>query len=122
MMALPVQRSTVDAGPSQHSAFRHFPPALSPDHLPALVAATGDGDSAGPLHQGGALWLCSAPSTAGMTLAVIDPADGVVHELRTPYASYGALSVKQVRPGGTHSAAAHEGERTTALMSRDLKT
>lgn len=32
-----------------------------------------------------------------MTLAVIDPADGVVHELKTPYASYGALSVKEVR-------------------------
>ena len=48
--------------------------------------------------KGGTLWLCSAPSTAGMTLAVIDPADGVVHELQTPYASYGALSVKQARP------------------------
>eukprot|EP00208_Stichococcus_sp_RCC1054_P002843 CAMPEP_0206138646 /NCGR_PEP_ID=MMETSP1473-20131121/3468_1 /ASSEMBLY_ACC=CAM_ASM_001109 /TAXON_ID=1461547 /ORGANISM="Stichococcus sp, Strain RCC1054" /LENGTH=673 /DNA_ID=CAMNT_0053532135 /DNA_START=1045 /DNA_END=3066 /DNA_ORIENTATION=+ len=54
------------------------------------------GRSYQPLPGGAFLTAFSAPSTAGMTLAVIDPADGVVHELKTPYASYGALSVKEV--------------------------
>lgn len=41
--------------------------------------------------------LChSAPETAGSSLAVIDPADGSVKELKTPYTSYGNVYVQQV--------------------------
>lgn len=40
--------------------------------------------------------LRSAPDKAFSTLAVINPADGSVKELSTPYASYGNISVQQV--------------------------
>ena len=48
-------------------------------------------------YRVGFLFTDSAPDTAGSTLAVINPKDGSVKELRTPYASYGNISVQQVR-------------------------
>lgn len=48
------------------------------------------------LPGGAILAAFSAPETAGMTLAVINPADSAVHKLDTPYASFGNISVKEV--------------------------
>lgn len=54
------------------------------------------GRSHQPLPGGAILAVYSAPETAGSTLAVINPADGSVKELKTPYTSYGNICVQQV--------------------------
>lgn len=53
----------------------------------------------------------SDPKEAGMRLAVLDPADGRLADLDTPYTAFGALSVVP-RPGGRVAVAFVGGQPT----------